>query len=70
LDSSKARERLSWEPVWDAAASVRHTAAWYRDYYHDVPARELVEDQLRGYERDASAADLTWAAADRDADKR
>ena len=69
LDSGRARERLRWAPVWDAAASVRHTAAWYRDYYHGAPARKLVDDQLRGYERDAAVADLAWAAADRDTDK-
>ena len=62
LDSDKARQRLQWAPVWDATASVRHTAAWYRDYYHGVPARELVDDQLRGYERDATASALVWAA--------
>jgi CDP-glucose 4,6-dehydratase len=69
LDSGKARERLKWAPLWDAASSVRHAAAWYRDYYRGVPARELVSGELRSYERDAAAAHLAWAAAEGNADK-
>jgi len=68
LDSSKARERLPWTPVWDAVASVRHTAAWYRDYHQGVPARELADRQLREYQGDAAAAHLLWAATDQDSD--
>jgi CDP-glucose 4,6-dehydratase len=62
LDSAKARERLEWAPVWDAPAAVRHTAAWYREYYRDAgAARDLVLSQLRAYESDARAAGLPWA---------
>ena len=68
LDSSKARERLPWTSVWDAVASVRHTAAWYRDYHQGVPARELADRQLREYQGDAAAAHLLWAATDQDSD--
>ncbi len=38
LDSSKARERLGWAPVWDGQAAVGQTASWYREYYR-APAR-------------------------------
>jgi len=39
LDSAKARERLGWAPVWDAATAVGKTAAWYREYYHAAAAK-------------------------------
>ncbi len=64
LDSRRAREQLSWAPVWDTAAAVRHTAAWYREFYGRAGgARELVEDQLRAYESAAREAGLTWTGA-------
>ncbi len=63
LDSGKARERLGWAPVWDAAAAVGRTAAWYREYYRRPgAARALVEEQLLAYARDAGAAGRAWAA--------
>jgi len=65
VDSTKARERLGWAPVWDARSAVRHTAAWYRDHAHGLTVaqtRELVASQLASYERDARAAGLAWAA--------
>ena len=61
LDSGKARARLGWAPVWEAATAVRQTAGWYRDFYAGVAARELVGDQLRTYERDARAKGVAWA---------
>jgi CDP-glucose 4,6-dehydratase len=72
LDSTKATERLGWRPVWEASQAVRHTAAWYRDYYRLLgkepgsaagaqALKELTADQLAGYERDARAAGLAWA---------
>jgi CDP-glucose 4,6-dehydratase len=62
LDSAKAREQLGWAPVWDSETAVRHTAAWYREYYRtQARARELVDDQLRAYKDDAGAAGLSWA---------
>jgi CDP-glucose 4,6-dehydratase len=70
LDSTRARERLGWAPVWDAAAAVRETAAWYRDYYQAAGptvvdcARGLVDGQLRAYQNAAHAAGLPWAGAE------
>jgi CDP-glucose 4,6-dehydratase len=65
LDSSKARDRLGWAPVWNAERAVQRTAAWYREYYRaPARARELVQDQLRAYQEDARGSGLTWAARD------
>jgi CDP-glucose 4,6-dehydratase len=47
LDSSLARNRLGWEPVWDTERVVRETAAWYRDYYtHPDSARSATIAQI------------------------
>ena len=64
LDSGKARGGLGWAPVWDAPAAVRRTAAWYREYYREDRASELVSGELRSYERDALAAGLWWVSAE------
>jgi CDP-glucose 4,6-dehydratase len=64
VDSTKARERLGWTPVWDAETAVRHTASWYREYYRGAAKTpELVEHQLEAYQGDANAAGLPWAGA-------
>lgn len=33
LDSTKAHEQLGWRPVYLAAAAVRETVAWYKQFY-------------------------------------
>lgn len=33
IDSTEARKRLKWKPVWRMEAAVRITIAWYREYY-------------------------------------
>lgn len=40
LDSSLARERLGWEPVWNTERTVAETIAWYRDYYTEPRGAE------------------------------
>lgn len=68
LDSSKAREQLGWAPVWDAPTAVARTAAWYREYYRaPSAARDLVEDELLTYQRDAREVGLAWAEPERGA---
>ncbi|MBE1159150.1 CDP-glucose 4,6-dehydratase [Dyella acidiphila] len=42
LDSSLARNRLGWLPVWDTEQAVRETAGWYRDYYADPAAAQAI----------------------------
>jgi CDP-glucose 4,6-dehydratase len=62
LDSTKARERLGWAPVWDAAEAVRRTAEWYAAYDADkssAPAQ--IESQLAAYVEAARATRLRWA---------
>ncbi len=62
LDSTKARERLGWRPVWDAPEAVRRTADWHAAYHADpATARGGVAFQLGAYVDAARAAGLPWA---------
>jgi len=33
LDSSKARSKLGWKPVWNTTKALKKTSEWYREYY-------------------------------------
>ncbi|OIQ25089.1 CDP-glucose 4,6-dehydratase [uncultured Vibrio sp.] len=47
LDSTLARNKLNWHPIWDTDLVVSKTAAWYREYYTDPKvARELTLKQI------------------------
>jgi CDP-glucose 4,6-dehydratase len=47
LDSSLARNQLSWAPAWDTERMVRETAAWYRTYYANPgSARDITLAQI------------------------
>jgi CDP-glucose 4,6-dehydratase len=35
IDSSKARQRLKWHPVWDKKKTIIHTVDWYKNYYEN-----------------------------------
>ena len=61
LDSGKARERLGWRPVWNAALTLERTAAWYRRHHEhgEIASRS----DLERYVADARRAGLAWAAA-------
>lgn len=55
LDSTKARDRLGWNPPWSLVTVLERTAEWYRDF-HDgrADARVLLDRQIAEY-RDAIA---------------
>lgn len=42
LDSSLARNLLSWQPAWDTHRVVRETASWYRRYYAEPQAAKAI----------------------------
>ncbi len=42
LDSSLARSRLGWRPVWDTRRVIKETAAWYRAYYETPESAESI----------------------------
>ncbi len=61
IDSTKARTRLHWQPVWNYDQAVHHTAEWYRKW---LDSGEVTSGaQLAGYCTDAIAAGVDWAAS-------
>ena len=59
LDSSKARTRLGWEPVWHLDSALRTTAEWYRSFFE--AGRVESRAQLAQYVADAHAAGAAWS---------
>jgi len=59
LDCAKARARLGWRPVWDAATTFARTAAWYRRQHER--AEIASRDDIECYVADARRAGLAWA---------
>jgi CDP-glucose 4,6-dehydratase len=59
LDCGKAREKLSWRPVWTFDEGVIATAEWYRAW---LDRRDIVSfDQLQNYIKLAKKRGLSWA---------
>ena len=46
LDSTKARERLGWQPTWDLAQGLAATVEWYAG---DDDPRERTLAQIRSF---------------------
>jgi CDP-glucose 4,6-dehydratase len=60
LDSSLARSRLGWQPVWGFDETLRRTADWYR--VHQAGGVVPSAAQLAAYVAAAQQAGLAWAA--------
>jgi CDP-glucose 4,6-dehydratase len=58
LDSSKARRRLGWRPVWSIDESLKATADWYAAYQDHGAIISL--DQLDAYVAAATRSGLDW----------
>lgn len=58
LDSSLARGRLSWRPVWHWRRAVEMSARWYRAYYES--GRVETAAVLDAYLADAARAGVVW----------
>ena len=58
LESSKARARLGWRPVWGIDEALAATAGWYQGYLKD--GRVASREQLADYLAAALAADAPW----------
>jgi CDP-glucose 4,6-dehydratase len=59
VDSAKAREKLSWQPVWTFDEGVAATAEWYRVWLDQGDVVSL--NQLQNYIKLAKDRDLPWA---------
>ncbi|MFM8331978.1 MAG: CDP-glucose 4,6-dehydratase [Candidatus Methylumidiphilus sp.] len=59
LDSTKARHRLGWLPVWGLEDGLAQTAGWYRLYLERQQVASVA--QLDAYAQAARAKNLGWA---------
>jgi CDP-glucose 4,6-dehydratase len=60
LDSSQARQKLTWQPIWSFDATVENTAHWYRRFL-ETGAVET-RSQLNQYLIDAQHSGSTWVS--------
>ena len=49
LDISKAIKNLNWKPILNAQTAVELTINWYKKYYSNIPATELMELDIEYY---------------------
>lgn len=50
IDSSRAKEVLGIEPVWQSHTAIERTTEWYRGYYSGASAEKLCLDDIQAYE--------------------
>ena len=50
LDISKALKDLNWKPVLNAQNAVERTINWYKKYYNNKTALELMESDIKYYQ--------------------
>lgn len=59
LDSTKAKVKLGWRPVWNTEKAVQMTSEWYKNYYD---SKSLCTDkQIEAYIEDAVHMNVKWA---------
>ncbi len=51
LDITKVTTELNWKPVLNAQSAVELTINWYKDYYNNITATELMESDIEYYQR-------------------
>ena len=61
LAIDKAFHLLGWEPVWDFERTVAETVRWYESA-QKTGARDLTQQQIQSYIRDAAGAGQSWAS--------
>jgi len=50
LDITKAKTELNWKPVLNAQSAVELTINWYKNYYNNTTATELMESDIKYYQ--------------------
>lgn len=49
LDTSKAKSRLGWRPVWDVKRAIQETVRWYKAFSNDGDMVGVTEGQIQAY---------------------
>ncbi|MCK6509344.1 CDP-glucose 4,6-dehydratase [Myxococcota bacterium] len=60
LDSTKARHRLAWRPVWTLDEGLAYTALWNQSYL--TQGKVLSLEQLNAYQSAAARARVAWCS--------
>jgi CDP-glucose 4,6-dehydratase len=50
LSTDKAQKVLNWQPTWNFADTVRHTAEWYQTFLTGGDTRSLTQTQIQAFE--------------------
>ncbi|HOW58277.1 MAG TPA: CDP-glucose 4,6-dehydratase [Candidatus Omnitrophota bacterium] len=58
LDPSKARQKLSWAPVWDTDTAIDKAVNWYKTFYEKNSV--VTEDDWNAYIQDAMRQGAVW----------
>lgn len=59
LDSSMARKKLPWVPLWNFETTIQHTIQWYKSYY--TASKMLTDYNIFEYIESAQAKSAVWA---------
>ena len=59
LDSSKAHNKLKWNPVWGIDLTINNTIDWYKNYYEKKIVK--TDDQIENFIQDAKKNKIGWA---------
>jgi CDP-glucose 4,6-dehydratase len=62
LNSSKAKSKLGWQPVWDVDTAIAKTIDWYQRFIDNNT--DIRKEQIYEYQNDAIAKGLKWATND------
>lgn len=49
LDSSKAKQKLGWQPRWSLSEGLRQTVSWYRDFARGLNMHLITLNQIKNY---------------------
>ena len=49
IDSSKSKKILNWQTKWTSEIAVKRTAEWYKNYFNNQSANNLVEKEIIDY---------------------
>ncbi len=50
LDSSKAADKLAWQPTWCLQQSIQKTVEWYRAEQQGMNMRKFCQEQIKAFE--------------------
>ena len=65
LDSSKAIEKLDWNPVYSVKEAIGKTISWYKEFFQGLGydhMQEFTQNQILEYAEQAKKMNIGWAS--------